>query len=57
MGDLKVQRPDRMDDLTVESYEDGGAMPLRVYAYMHFWLEIMRVVAGCLNQDIQDFED
>ena len=46
-----------MDDLTVESYEDGGAMPLRVYAYMHFRLEIMRVVAGCLNQDIQDLRD
>ena len=33
MGDLTVERPDRMGDLKVESYEDGGAMPLRVYAY------------------------
>ena len=57
MDDLTVERPDRMGDLTVESYEDGGAMPLRVYAYMHFWLEIMRVVARFLNQDLQDFED
>ncbi len=52
-----VERPDRMGDLTVESYEDGGAMPLRVYAYMHFWLEIMRAAARFLNQDLQDFED
>ena len=52
-----MERPDGMGDLTVESYEDGGAMPLRVYAYMHFWLEIMRVVAGCLNQDFQDLWD
>ena len=43
-----------MGDLTVESYEDGGAMPLRVYAYTHFWLEIMCVVARYLNQDFED---
>ena len=23
----------------------------------HFWVEIMRVAASCLNQDLQDFED
>jgi len=23
----------------------------------HFWVEIMRAEASCLNQDLQDFED
>ena len=45
-----------MGDLTVESYEDGGAMPLRVYAYTLLEWKLC-ALQPVLNQDLQDSQD